>query len=176
MSGVTDEIASEALKHFATPKNYGEMADAVGVGIGYDSATSNYATIYLKLSGQKIENAKYVAHGSEDIVILGSIFTEMIEGDSLQNAIERAKELEKEVQAAYDAIEPPKVDLSKPEGEQVEAVSTESQDAANIVLTAFKAAVRHIERKEEGIVEDHFKISIAKRCPYSNSDCALSAH
>ncbi len=171
----SEDITSEALKHFVSPKNYGDLNDADAIGIGYDSATNNYATIYLKISGNSIEKAKYVAQGSEDIVILGSVFTQMIEGDSIENALKRVEELESEVKAAYDAIEPPKVDLSKPEGEQVQPVSTESQDAANIVLTAFKAALRYRERAKEGIEEESFKMSIAKRCPYSSSDCALSA-
>ncbi len=169
-----DEISGEALKHFATPKNYGVIENADGIGTGLDNATKNYATIYLKIEEDIIGKVSYVAHGSEDIVILGSVFTEMVQGDSLQNAKKRVAELEKEVAEAYERVEKPQIDLSKPEGEQVSAVSTQSQDSANIVLTAFKAALRHMERKKEGIKEESFTMSISKRCPYSNTDCAFA--
>ncbi|BDY11845.1 iron-sulfur cluster assembly scaffold protein [Hydrogenimonas cancrithermarum] len=169
------EVNDEILRHFANPRNYGEMKDADGVGTGVDNATKNYATIYLKIDNGTIEKATYVAHGSEDTLILGSVLTEMIEGDTLRNAMERVSALEGEVAEAYNQIEPPKIDLSKPEGEQVSPVSTESQDSANIVLTAFRAAVRHMERKKEGIIEEYFTMNIAKRCPYSNTDCAFVA-
>ncbi len=177
MEAPLDEISAEALKHFADPKNYGALDDANAVGTGLDSTNQNYATIYMKIENGVIEKASYVAHGSEDIVILGSILTEMIEGDTVAGAKERVSQLEDEVSKAYDAIEPPKIDPSKPEGEQVTAVSTQSQDGANIVLTAFKAALRHKERQEEGIEENMFTMTITKRCPYSNSDCAaMAAH
>ncbi len=167
------KISDEVLKHFANPKNFGEMPDADGIGTGIDNATKSYATIYLKIEEGRIEKVRFVGGGSEDVIILASILTEMIDGDTLENAIERVEGLEKEVEAAYDAVEPPKIDLSKPEGEQVSPVSTQSQDSANIVLTAFRAALRHMERKAEGIEEESFTMSIAKRCPYSNTDCAF---
>jgi len=176
METQTGDIHSEALNHFANPKNFGPMDDADGIGTGLDNATQNYATIYLKIEGETIEKISYVARGSEDIVILGSVFTEMVIGDTLENAWKRVEELQKELDAAYDSIEPPEIDLTKPEGEEVSAVSTQSQDGANMVLTAFRAAVRHMERKKEGIEEETFTMSISKRCPYSNSDCAAMAH
>ena len=40
-----------------------------------------------------------------------------------------------------------------------------------MVLTSFRAAMRHYERKLEGIEEEHFEMSIAKTCPYSMTDC-----
>ncbi len=175
MEAELDEISAEALKHFADPKNYGAMTDANAVGTGLDSTNQNYATIYMKIENGVIGKISYVAHGSEDIVILGSLLTDMLEGESLEEAKERVSQLESEVAKAYDAVEPPQIDLSKPEGEQVSAVSTQSQDGANIVITAFKAALRHKERREEGIEEEMFTMTIAKRCPYSNSDCAAMA-
>ncbi|WP_456402964.1 iron-sulfur cluster assembly scaffold protein [Hydrogenimonas sp.] len=167
------KISDEVLKHFANPKNFGEMPDADGIGTGVDNATKSFATIYLKIEDERIEKISFVGGGSEDVIILASVLTEMVEGDTLENAIRRIEGLEKDVEAAYDAVEPPKIDLSKPEGEQVTPVSTQSQDSANIVLTAFRAALRHMERKAEGIEEKSFTMSIAKRCPYSNTDCAF---
>lgn len=171
------QISDEVLKHFANPKNFGEMEGADGVGTGIDNATKSYATLYLKIEEGRIEKISFVGGGSEDVIILASVLTEMVDGDTLENALKRVEELEKELEAAYDAVEPPKIDLSKPEGEQVSPVSTQSQDSANIVLTAFRAALRHMERKAEGIDEKSFTMPIAKRCPYSNSDCAaMSTH
>jgi nitrogen fixation NifU-like protein len=95
----------------------------------------------------------------------------MIKGESIESAQEIADTLNKELQESYASIPAPKVDLSKPEGEQVERVSTEHQDSANMVLTAFNAAMRHFERKEGGIEEEQYEMSIVKTCPYSTTEC-----
>jgi len=42
-----------------------------------------------------------------------------------------------------------------------------------MVLTAFRAAMRHYDRKQEGIEEEYFEMSISKTCPYSSGDCTF---
>ena len=169
---LSEELKNEIGKHFMLSENYGKLEGANGVGFGIDKATNSYVVMYIKRDDTHIIDIKYGTNAaSQDAATLGSILTEMIKGDDIETALETVLGLEADLQESYAAIEAPKVDTSKPEGEQVERISTEHQDSANMVLTSFRAAMRHYERKVEGIEEDHFEMSIAKTCPYSMTDC-----
>ena len=163
-------IDNEIVEHIMNPKNYGELHDADGVGVGVDNATKAYTIFYVKLDNDTIADAMYATSGSQDAVALGSMLTEMVKGETIENAESTVSALEEELATLYPS-KPPKIDISKPEGEQVEAVSTEQQDSANMALTAFRAALKHIERKAGGIEEEQYSMNIKKRCPYSNTDC-----
>jgi nitrogen fixation NifU-like protein len=166
-----DEITQEITSHFINPKNYGDLADADGIGIGQDNATKTYVIMYINHDGETINQVRYATSGSQNTITLGSMLCEMIEGDTIDNVNIAVTQLEKDVQDAYTLAEKPEIDMSKPAEERVKAISTEQQDSANMVLTAFRAAMRHIERKKEGIEEEHFSMNIAKMCPYSSTDC-----
>lgn len=165
------ELRVEIAKHLMQPENYGKLDDANCVGVGIDHATKSYVIMYIKRDEQDILDITFGTNGTQDTTTLGSIFTEMIKGDSIENALSVAEELQKELEQSYASLPKPKVDLSKPEGEQVEHISTEHQDSANMVLTAFKAAMRHYERVKSGINEEQFEMSISKTCPYSTTEC-----
>ena len=127
--------------------------------------------MYIKRDDKNILDVMFGTNGTQDTTTLGSIFTDMIKGESVEGAQEIAEGLNKDLQESYAAIPAPKVDLSNPEGEQVEHISTEHQDSANMVLTAFNAAMRHYERSEGGIEEEQYEMSIVKTCPYSTTEC-----
>lgn len=165
------ELRAEIGKHLMEPENYGKLEDANCVGVGVDHATKSYVIMYIKRDEENILDVMFGTNGTQDTTTLGSIFTEMIKGESVKETLEITSNLEKELQESYAAIPAPKVDTSKPEGEQVERVSTEHQDSANMVLTAFRAAMRHYDRKKSGIEEEQFEMSISKMCPYSTTEC-----
>ncbi len=166
-----EDYSQEIASHLMNPQNYGVLEDADGIGVGVDNATQAYVIIYLNHNGTIIEDVRFATNSSQDTITLGSMLTEMIREDTLSNALAEVEKLERDLQASYAAIETPAIDMSKPEEERVQRISTEHQDSANMVLTAFRAAIRHIERKKEGIIEEKFSMNIAKHCPYSNSDC-----
>lgn len=165
------DLKAEIGKHLMQPENYGKLEDAHCIGVGIDHATKSYVIMYIKRDDKYITDVKFGTNGTQDTTTLGSLFTEMIKGDEIANALETTANLEKELEQSYAAIPAPKVDTSKPEGEQVERVSTEHQDSANMVLTAFRAAMRHYDRKKSGIEEEQFEMSISKTCPYSTTEC-----
>jgi nitrogen fixation NifU-like protein len=165
------ELQAEIGRHLMQPENYGKLEDASCVGVGIDHATKSYVILYIKRDEENILDVMFGTNGTQDTTTLGSLFTEMIKGDSVLSALETTLALENELKESYASITAPKVDLSKPEGEQVERISTEHQDSANMVLTAFRAAMRHYERVKEGIKEEQFEMSIVKTCPYSTTEC-----
>jgi len=168
------ELETEIGKHMLHPQNYGEMTDADCVGIGVDNATKTYAIMYLKRDSSHIQDVKFGTNSQgPDTTTLGSLLSEMIKGEPIINTLVTVAGLEEDLKESYANLEKPKVDTNKPEGEQVEHISTAHQDSANIILTAFRAAMRHYDRKQEGIEEEHFEMSIVKTCPYSSGDCAF---
>lgn len=165
------ELRAEIGRHLMQPENYGKLEDADCIGVGIDHATKSYVIMYIKRDEEKIIDVMFGTNGTQDTTTLGSIFTEMIKGEDISNALETTTLLENDLKESYASLPAPKVDLSKPEGEQVERISTEHQDSANMVLTAFRAAMRHYDRKTGGIQEEQFEMSISKTCPYSTTEC-----
>lgn len=165
------ELESEIGKHMLMPENYGILDNADGIGASIDNTTQLCVMMYLKLSDTHVEDVMFTSNASEDVNTLGSLFTEMIKGDELVNVLKETLKLEQDLQQSYADLPQPEVDLTKPEGEQVEHVSTMHQDAANLILTAFRAAMRHKERKDGGVQEEHFEMNIVKSCPYSGTQC-----
>lgn len=167
-------IETEIAQHFMQPQNYGKLEDADCIGTGVDNTTNSYAIMYINRDDTHITNVMFGSNATQDVNTLGSIFTEMIKGQEIVEALKICLELEQDLQKSYADLPKPKVDLTKPEGEQVEHVSTEYQDCANMVLTSFRAAMRHYERKQGGVQEDQFNMNIEKSCPYSGTECHFS--
>ena len=166
------KLDSEIGKHLMQPENYGKLEDANCIGVGIDNTTSSYVIMYIKRDDTHILDVKFATNAaSQDASTLGSLFTEMIKGDDITNALVTTLGLEQDLQKSYAQLPAPKIDTTKPEGEQVDHVSTEHQDSANMVLTSFRAAMRHYDRKQGGVEEEHFKMNIEKTCPYSGTDC-----
>jgi len=168
-----ENLQVEIGKHYMQPQNYGILETPNCTGIGRENSTSSYVIMHMNLSNTHISDVKFSSNATQDVNTLGSIFTEMIKETEISEAEEIASELEEELQESYANLPQPKVDLTKPEGEQVEHISTEYQDSANMVLTSFRAAIRHFERQAGGIQEEFFEMNIAKSCPYSGTDCYL---
>jgi len=168
---IEEDLSAEIGKHFMQPENYGKLEDADCVGVGIDNTTNSYVIMYLKLNETHIEDVMFGSNATQDVNTLGSLFTEMIKGDEILNVLKTTLGLEQDLQKSYDNLPKPTVDLTKPEGQQVEHVSTEYQDSANMVLTAFRAAMRHKERLDGGIEEEQYEMNIVKSCPYSGTEC-----
>ena len=167
----SEKLSAEIGKHLMQPENYGKLEDPTCTGVGIDNTTNSYVIMYMKLSDTHVEDVMFGSNATQDVNTLGSIFTEMIKGEEIVEALKITLGLEQELQQAYDNLPEPKVDLSKPEGEQVEHISTEYQDCANMVLTSFRAAMRHKDRLAGGIEEDQYEMNIVKSCPYSGTEC-----
>ena len=166
-----EKLNAEIGKHLMQPENYGKIENADCTGVGIDNTTKSYVIMYMNLDETHILDVKFGSNSTQDVNTLGSLFTEMIKGDEIVNALKTTLGLEQDLQKAYADLPEPKVDLTKPEGQQVEHISTEYQDCANMVLTAFRAAMRHYERQKGGVEEDQFEMNIVKSCPYSGTDC-----
>ena len=165
---IPSQLEDEIALHVMNPKNYGVLKDANAVGMAKDPASSAYIIMYLSIEENIIDDVKFATSGNQDTNALGSMLSEMILKDTLVNVDIAVKKLEDDVKSAYTNLPSPEI-----QGEEVQAISTAELDNANMVLSSYRAALRHYERKAEGIVEESFTINISKMCPYSQSDCAI---
>lgn len=124
------------------PKNYGPLENPTGVGVGHSEQSGEFVIFYLKSENTILTSVGYATNGCQDTVVLGSMFTEMIKGEShvyAQNAAAKLSE-----KAANGPLK--------------------QQACAQMVLTAFEAACINEVQRTEGVDEELHVIEIDKEC------------
>jgi len=135
-------VSAEVLEHMMNPKNYGKMENADGIGMGVDQKTGEFAMVYIKVDDNILSNITFGCNACQDTVVAGSLFTEMVKGDTLENAISALKLMTEKI-------------LTAPKRQQA---------CSNMVLTAFRAAIIHRDNKANGIEEEMFTIDMKESC------------
>jgi len=135
-------VSAEVLEHMMNPKNYGKMENADGIGMGVDQKTGEFAMVYIKVDDNILSNITFGCNACQDTVVAGSLFTEMVKGDTLENAISALKLMREKI-------------LTAPKRQQA---------CSNMVLTAFRAAIIHRDNKANGIEEEMFTIDMKESC------------
>lgn len=134
-----DRINAEILSHMSNPMNYGEMDDSNGIGKCVNVRTTEFLVVYIKVNEEGIlENITYGCKANQDSSLSASIFTEMVKGDTLDNALESLKSLESKL-------------LEVPEVRKLNS---------SMVLHAFRAAMINRENIMNGMDEKEFTINI----------------
>src|SRR5664279_3748299 len=82
----------EVLDHFEHPRNAGVVADPDASVQIENPACGDVLKLTLKLSGNRIEQIRFLAKGCVCSMACGSALTELVQG----RTIEQARELEKE--------------------------------------------------------------------------------
>jgi len=136
------KVSAEVLEHMMNPKNYGKMENPDGVGMGVDKKTGEFAMIYIKVNDGVIDNITFGCNACQDTVVAGSLFTEMVKGDTLENAITALKLMTEKI-------------LTAPKRQQA---------CSNMVLTAFRAAIIHRDNKANGIDDEMHTIDMKESC------------
>ncbi len=120
--GLSDEelksISAEVLNHSSNPRNYGEMKDSSCIGKCVNAQNEDMFILYQKISNGTIEDISFVSNGCKDMITAGSLFTEMVKEDMLENAIKAKESLENQL-------------LNAPKTQK---------DAGTMVLKAFEAS------------------------------------
>lgn len=137
-----NNLNQEIIEHLMHPRNYGPIESPTGVGVGHSEQSGEFVIFYLGTKDNILENVGYATNGCHDTVVLGSMFTEMIKGESLEYAKNSAEKLREKV-----ALGPVK-----------------QQACAQMVLTAFEAAQRHEQEKATGSAEELCATEIDMEC------------
>ncbi len=137
------DITDEILDHMMSPRNYGKIDNASGVGMGVDPQTNEFALIYLDIdSDESIKDIKFSCNACQDTIIAGSMFTEMIKEETLRYGKETAALMAQKIKSA-----PPK-----------------QQACSGMVIKAFDAAALHVEEKKAGSIEEMKKLELDTSC------------
>ncbi len=147
-SGNVAQISSEVLEHMMNPKNYGVMKDNDGLGMGADTKTAEFAMVYIKVENDILVDITFGCNACQDTVVAGSLFTEMVKGDSLENSIKALKLMD----------------------EQLLLVGKKQQACSGMVLQAFRAALINRENRLRGEDEEMFTINLKESCEGVQSD------
>jgi nitrogen fixation NifU-like protein len=124
------------------PKNYGKMEDPNGIGMGSDKKTGEFAMVYVKINNDILENIMFGCNACQDTVVAGSLFTEMVKGDTKENSIKALRLMDEKL-----------LDVSK-----------KQRLCSGMVLSAFRAAIINWENRIKGMDEEMFIIDLKESC------------
>jgi nitrogen fixation NifU-like protein len=86
------ELKDEYIDHMMNPRNYGRMENEDALGVGKNPFNNELVNLYLKVDRDTIKDIKFECIGCMSTVVTGSIFTDMIKGETLQEALDVANE------------------------------------------------------------------------------------
>lgn len=135
-------LNQEIIEHLMHPKNYGPLENPTGVGVGHSEQSGEFVIFYLLCNNETIENIGYATNGCHDTVVLGSMFTEMVKGQTIDYAAVAADKLR----------------------EKVAQGPLRQQACAQMVLTAFTAALINRVERSEGSDKELHSIEIGMEC------------
>ena len=146
--GTVAKISDEVLDHMMNHKNYGVMEEHDGLGMGADKKTGEFAMVYIKLDNEILEDITFGCNACQDTVVAGSLFTEMVKGDTLDNAVQALRLME----------------------EKLEVASKKQQACSRMVLQAFRASIINKENRANGMSEEMFTINLKDSCEGINQE------
>ncbi|MGZ8548552.1 MAG: iron-sulfur cluster assembly scaffold protein [Sulfuricurvum sp.] len=137
-----NNLNQEVIEHLMHPKNYGPLENSTGVGVGHSEQSGEFVIFYVHHENNILNQVGYATNGCQDTVVFGSMFTEMIKGESFEYAKDAAQKLREKV-----ALGPAK-----------------QQACAQMVLTAFEAAEMNERNKAQGMDEELHAIEVGINC------------
>ena len=143
-----EELNQEIIEHLMHPKNYGKLDEPSGVGVGHDEKTGEYVVFYIKIEDENIQDVSYATNGCQDTVVLGSMFTEMIKGDSIENGKNAVEKMDQKLSGA----------------------TAQQQVCAEMVLTSFIASLINRENRLKGESEEMHVIKMKESCEINPED------
>ncbi|QNO15514.1 ThiF family adenylyltransferase [Alkalicella caledoniensis] len=99
----------KVLKHFANPKNMGEIAGASGIGHTGNPSDGDKITIYIKVENDTINDIRFKTFGCAAAIAASSMLTELARGKSIHKALSITNE---DVAAALGGLPPQKLKCS----------------------------------------------------------------
>ena len=132
----------EVLRHIMYPENYGKLDDPDGTGVSMDEKTGEFVIFTLKLGQESIEDLKFATNGCQDTVVVGSMFTEMVKGESVEYAKKAISKIE----------------------EKLGSLSPQQKICADMVFNAFVAALINVANLAQGEKEEMHVIKSEESC------------
>ena len=132
----------EVIKHIMNPQNYGKLENPDGTGVAMDEKTNEFVIFTVKLSPDAIEDINFATNGCQDTVVVGSMFTEMVKGES----VEYAKGAIAKIEAKLGTLSP------------------QQKICADMVFNAFVASLINVSNLAQGEKEEMHVIKSEESC------------
>ena len=94
------------LDHFNNPRNVGTIEDAEGVGTEKNQVCGDTMTLYLRMEGERIVEARFHTLGCSASIAASSVTTELVSGKSVSEARALTRH---DISEALDGIPPAKL-------------------------------------------------------------------
>ena len=101
--------SEKVMDHFRNPRNLGKMEDADGVGEVGNAKCGDIMKMYIKVKDGRIADVKFKTFGCGSAIATSSIATEMIMGQTLEDALKLSN---KAVVEALDGLPAHKIHCS----------------------------------------------------------------
>ena len=79
------------IDHFKNPRNVGSLPDPDAKGYAENSVCGDVMTLYMRVTGKRIVEAKFKTFGCAAAIAASSALTEMLKGLTLDEAIKISK-------------------------------------------------------------------------------------
>jgi len=132
----------ETLEHLMSPKNYGKLDIANGIGVALDEKTKEYVIFYTLLEGEIVKDVRFATNGCQDTVVIGSMFSEMIKNNNLEYANGAIAKMH----------------------EKLGKLSAQQQICADIVFSALIASIKNYENVLGGMEEELHLFKMKDSC------------
>src|SRR4030043_253631 len=97
------------IEHFTHPRNTGEMENPDGVGEAQNPVCGDTMRLFIKVVGERINDAKFLTYGCSAAIASSSITTEMIKGKTIGEALAISDQM---VAEALGGLPPTKIHCS----------------------------------------------------------------
>ena len=134
-----ERISGEVMEHMINPKNYGKLAHPNGVGQAVSPKSNEFANVYIDVEDNIIKDISFGCRSCQDTTVSGSIFTTMVKGVSVEEALSIMKDLENQIKIA----------------------PLKQQLASKMILKAFESAVINMENRKTMRDQDMVSVELS---------------
>lgn len=127
----------ELMEHYQNPQNNTKLENYNGLGIAKNPANFGQVAMYLLIEDGIIKNIGYDFRGCPSIAMSGSLLTTTLKGETLEEGISVANELETRLKFAQDEDECPRM-----------------------IICSFLAAAQNYKNRQNGLQEDGLSVNI----------------
>ena len=125
--------SEKVMDHFQNPRNLGKMENADGVGEVGNAKCGDIMRMYIKVADGRIDDVSFITFGCVSDIATSSMATEMIKGQTLEDALTLSN---RAVVEALDGLPANKVHCSVLAEQAVKAAIKDYYDKNGIAYNA----------------------------------------
>ena len=125
--------SEKVMDHFQNPRNLGKMENADGVGEVGNAKCGDIMRMYIKVADGRIDDVSFITFGCGSAIATSSMATEMIKGQTLEDALTLSN---RAVVEALDGLPANKVHCSVLAEQAVKAAIKDYYDKNGIAYNA----------------------------------------